>query len=111
MLAMLQISRAALNALGLFVLGCVTASGGDIVGWRTDSTGKYPSANPPTVWAKDKGIVWKTPLPSWSHATPVLAGAQYDMLSFYVWPESTLVKDLVIERNGNDESRMPNAKS
>ena len=74
---MLHRSRAVVNVLCLFVFCCTTsrpASAGDIVGWRTDGTGKYPSANPPTVWAKDKGIVWKTPLPSWSNASPILVG-------------------------------------
>ena len=44
------------------------------VGWRTDGTGKYPSATPPTQWAPDKNIVWSTPMPSFSNATPVLVG-------------------------------------
>lgn len=44
------------------------------VGWRTDGTGKYPTATPPTEWAADKNIVWSTPLPSWSNATPVPVG-------------------------------------
>lgn len=44
------------------------------VGWRTDGTGRYPDANPPTMWSATEKIVWKTPMPSWSNATPVVVG-------------------------------------
>jgi len=44
------------------------------IGWRTDGTGKYPTATPPTDWAVDRNVVWTTPLPSWSNATPVVVG-------------------------------------
>ena len=48
-----------------------------------------------TLFTEGKQVLtWTDPQPP--------AGAEYDMLSFYVWNESTLVKDLVIERNGND---------
>jgi hypothetical protein len=43
-------------------------------GWRTDGTGRYPQADPPTVWGVDKNVVWKTPMPSFSVATPVIVG-------------------------------------
>lgn len=52
----------------------VTAAVADGVGWRTDGTGKYPNAVPPTDWAADRGVVWATPMPSWSNATPVIVG-------------------------------------
>lgn len=57
--------------------GCfltLSASAGDIVGWRTDWTGKYPSADPPTKWSATESVVWKTPTPAWGNATPVLVG-------------------------------------
>lgn len=44
------------------------------VGWRTDGTGEYPKAEPPTQWAKDKGILWTADLPGRSNAIPVLVG-------------------------------------
>jgi len=50
----------------------------EVVGWRTDGTGRYPSANPPTEWShtKDekKNIIWATEMPSWSNSTPVIVG-------------------------------------
>ncbi|MEI6501947.1 MAG: PQQ-binding-like beta-propeller repeat protein [Armatimonadota bacterium] len=61
---------AACFILTLIVSAAVAAP----VGWRTDGTGKYPSATPPTEWAADKNIVWSTPMPSWSNATPVPVG-------------------------------------
>lgn len=51
------------------------------VGWRTDGTGKYPSATPPVVWAPDKNIVWSVPMPSWSNSTPVPVGDKLFMCS------------------------------
>jgi len=44
------------------------------VGWRTDGTGRYLDADPPTEWAKDKNVVWATPMPDRSNATPILVG-------------------------------------
>jgi hypothetical protein len=38
---------------------------------------------------------------AWTDDQPV-QGAQHDLLSFYVWSETTLIKDLIIERNAND---------
>jgi len=44
------------------------------MGWRNDGTGRFPDADPPTVWGKDKNVVWSTAMPGWSNATPVLVG-------------------------------------
>jgi outer membrane protein assembly factor BamB len=50
------------------------AVAGETVGWRSDGTGRYPSANPPTKWAKDQNVVWKSKLPGRSHCGPVVVG-------------------------------------
>jgi len=50
------------------------ATAGDAVGWRSDGTGRYPTANPPTKWSGDKNVVWKTKLPGRSHSGPVVVG-------------------------------------
>ena len=52
------------------------------IGWRGDGTGRYPRATPPASWERAtngngyaaKGIVWMTPLPNSSPATPVIVG-------------------------------------
>lgn len=44
------------------------------VGWRTDGAGKYPAAKPPTKWSANANVAWKTPMPSWSNATPIIVG-------------------------------------
>ena len=58
------------------VLMFVFASWGPVnaepVGWRADGTGRYPDADPPIHWAPDVNVVWKTAMPSWSNASPVL---------------------------------------
>ena len=61
---------------GALTLSLVAASAApaQVVGWRTDGTGKYPSATPVTEWSPTKNVVWKTKMPSWSNSTPVLVG-------------------------------------
>jgi len=41
-------------------------------GWRMDGTGCYSNANPPTEWSTTKNVLWSTPLPNKSSASPVL---------------------------------------
>jgi outer membrane protein assembly factor BamB len=50
------------------------ARAGEPTGWRTDGTGRYPDARPPLSWSPEKNVVWKTPMPKWGNASPVLAG-------------------------------------
>ena len=50
------------------------ASAGPVVGWRTDTTGRYPTAKAPTEWSEAKGIVWKTPIPKWSNSSAIVVG-------------------------------------
>ena len=45
-----------------------------ITGWRGDGTGTYPEAQPPLTLSKDAPTVWKTKLPGWSNASPLLLG-------------------------------------
>ena len=42
-------------------------------GWRTDGTGRYADAQPPLTWSPTANVVWKTPMPGRSSATPVIA--------------------------------------
>ena len=51
-----------------------TAFAGQAVGWRTDGTGTYPDAKPPTEWGPEKNVVWSTPAPDWSNGIPVIWG-------------------------------------
>ena len=46
------------------------------IGFRGDGTGVYPGASPPTRWSERTGqnIVWKTPMPTWGHASPIVVG-------------------------------------
>ena len=34
-----------------FSLSTAVATASEAVGWRTDGTGRYPNANPPTKWS------------------------------------------------------------
>ena len=44
------------------------------VGWRADGTGRFPDASAPLLWDKAEHVVWKTPTPKWSNASPIIAG-------------------------------------
>lgn len=57
--------------LSLLVIG--PALGQAPIGFRTDGTGRYLAADPPTEWGPDKNVVWKIPLTQ-SNAIPVILG-------------------------------------
>ncbi|MFW6157724.1 MAG: PQQ-binding-like beta-propeller repeat protein [Planctomycetota bacterium] len=58
----------------LSVLSVSATLGSTCVGWRTDGTGSYAEAKPPTEWSTTRNVVWKSKMPSWGNATPVLLG-------------------------------------
>jgi outer membrane protein assembly factor BamB len=63
--------------VGMGVLMAAGAASADpAVGWRTDGTGVYPDARPVLEWGPGRNVVWATPMPSWSNATPVLVGGK-----------------------------------
>jgi outer membrane protein assembly factor BamB len=50
--------------------------------WRgPHQNGISDSTNLPVTWSLEKNIKWKTPLPSWSAATPIIAGKRIFVLS------------------------------
>lgn len=53
----------------------VTAStlGQSPLGFRTDGTGRYPDADPPLRWGKDRNVVWHIALTQ-SNAIPIILG-------------------------------------
>lgn len=64
----------------MFLAGLTTLSaarvfaqlGDQPVGWRTDGTGEYPNAAPTLHWSDMHNVVWTTPIPQKSNATPVI---------------------------------------
>ncbi len=56
----------------LLVLTLSAAAVAETVGWRMDGDGRYPNTQPPTSWSTTENTAWKTPMPSWSNASPVL---------------------------------------
>ncbi|MDA8018547.1 MAG: PQQ-like beta-propeller repeat protein [Thermoanaerobaculia bacterium] len=44
----------------------------ETVGWRMGGDGRYLEAEAPTSWSPTENVVWKTKMPSWSNASPVL---------------------------------------
>ena len=58
------------------LLGLVSVSpalGQEPIGFRTDGTGRYPTAKPPLAWGPDKNVVWHIELKQ-SNAIPVILG-------------------------------------
>ena len=66
--------RKILLSLLCFVVTLASLAAQEPIGWRTDGTGRYPKADPPKVWGVDKNVVWKTKMPSFSVATPIIVG-------------------------------------
>ncbi len=65
------------KVLGIVFAVCLLGSSialAQISGWRIDSTGRYLDATPPTEWSAEKNVVWKTPMPDWSNASPTIVG-------------------------------------
>lgn len=65
------------RCLGLLVLGGITGlptQGMIQTGFRGTGEGLFPQATPPLNWSPTSGVAWKTPLPKWSNASPVLIG-------------------------------------
>lgn len=60
--------------LAFSILISAAAFAADPSGWRADGTGKFPNADVPTSWSAKENVIWKTVLPNWSNASPVLGG-------------------------------------
>jgi outer membrane protein assembly factor BamB len=61
-----------IGMLTLALSATLTPAAADTVGWRMDGDGRYPETNPPIEWSPSENVVWKTAMPSWSNASPVL---------------------------------------
>jgi len=57
-----------------FIFNIMAGGWGEGIGWRSDGTGKYLTATPPISFSSEQGIIWATPMPSWSNASPILVG-------------------------------------
>ena len=51
----------------------------ELYGFRVNGQGRFPDSVPVTEWGPDKNVVWKTPMPSWSNASPVLCGDRHSV--------------------------------
>lgn len=58
-----------------------SAAGNEPSGWRGDGTGVFSTVNPPTVWSATEGIVWKTPMASFSNACPIFLNGKMFLCS------------------------------
>lgn len=81
------------------------------VGWRGDGSGVYPGAGPhPMEWSleKNRNVAWRTPLPGYSNAGPIVVG---DLVITLADPDAVIACSLktgeVVWRT--DLSSMPDA--
>ncbi len=72
--AMKLMSGLSLAGVVCCAMAMPAAQAANVSGWRTDGTGTYPEATPPTQWSTSDNVVWSTPLPATGNATPVIAG-------------------------------------
>jgi outer membrane protein assembly factor BamB len=62
-----------LSILWLVLILSFPALAAGPIGWRTNGDGRYLDADPPTHWSPGSNVAWKTKMPSWSNASPVLS--------------------------------------
>jgi outer membrane protein assembly factor BamB len=48
------------------------ARGESTLGFRGDGSGKFPRATPPLTWSAEQNVLWATPLPAASNASPIV---------------------------------------
>jgi outer membrane protein assembly factor BamB len=60
--------------VALLAVGAFPALAAMTIGWRTDGTGRYPSAQPPLEWSPTKNVLWSAPMPGYGVSHPVPLG-------------------------------------
>ncbi len=60
----------------LVVVGAALGVGGadEPVGWRMNGASAFPNAAPPLQWSENSNVVWKTRMPKFSNASPIVVG-------------------------------------
>ena len=62
------------------VFSCSGLMAQEVIGWRSDPTGRFLDAEPVIEWSAEsnpgKNIVWKTAMPNWSNASPIIVGGR-----------------------------------
>jgi outer membrane protein assembly factor BamB len=70
----LAFSARRIMLIAVLVAAATSALAAETVGWRTDGTGRYPTATPVLQWGPDENVRWKTALPGTGNGTPILVG-------------------------------------
>ncbi len=60
--------------LATLYVSAAAGMAGEAVGWRGDGSGSFPDVSPPTAWGTEQNVIWKTELPDWGNAGPILVG-------------------------------------
>ena len=88
-----------------------------------NGTGVYPGTQPPVKWSVTENVIWKTPLPAGSNASPILVGDRIFVCSetstlvclsakdgAILWSRSTPLADALPE-NQRQQARAEEAKA
>lgn len=79
-----------IRILIVFGANFLTIQAADVLSWRNDGNGLYPSAKAETDWAAASRVKWETPLPARGNGCPILVGGK---LFFTAEPASLLAVD------------------
>src|SRR5437879_5131243 len=61
-------------AVVLLSLATPSTPAAEGIGWRTDGTGSYPTAQPPLEWSSTRNVLWQTAMPGYGVSHPVPLG-------------------------------------
>jgi outer membrane protein assembly factor BamB len=95
------------------------AFGGEqATGWRSDGTGRFPSAEPPLAWERAKGVVWSAEVGK-CNSSPVVVGGKVFVTSEpdllvcvdlatgkVLWRKSNSLADLPAELRGEPQHKI-----
>lgn len=109
-------ARSGFVAFFIFATSVFSANAAETtVGWRGDSSGRYPNADPPTTWSPSENVLWKTELPGRSYGSPILVGDRLYVVSDpaemlcidatdgqIVWQRSNSAVDVLGETKANE---------
>ena len=108
----------------IVVFTTISTCQAETYGFRRDGTGKFPEADPPTTWSTDENVIWKTPMPAASEASPILVGdkifvcAEMDTLicvnaadGKILWQKGANGYDDVVTSEQADQAKLDQAKA
>ncbi len=70
-----MLKRIGISSALMFCLG-LSAYASDASGWRGNGTGRFPDITGIQKLDQEENIIWETPTPNWSNASPIISGSK-----------------------------------